>query len=72
MSDMEYEIPKLVTTVRLLESSKIHLPGDEFDPEITSYDRLVFLLSKDHVIPASGVWTDLPEPLFTDVMEERD
>ena len=71
MFEMYEEMPLLVAQVRIVEDGKVHLVGDYMDPDIMEYDRLVFILAKEFIMPVGG-WDQLPEPLFTDVMEKRD
>lgn len=72
MIEYDGDVPDLVLRVRLHENAVTFMPGDSFPHDHTSYERLVFLLAKEHIMPASADWHDLPEPLFTDVMEKRD
>ena len=56
---------------RLVEGGVVFLRGDSIIEGLIPYDRLVFLLAKEWIIPSRG-YDDLPEPYFTDVMEVRD
>lgn len=71
MVEMYENMPVLKCQIKLAEGGRVHLPQDEFEPDICEYDRLVFILAKEWVLPVGG-WMELPEPLFTDVMEKRD
>jgi len=70
MEEMYENMPTLISQVRLVEAGVIHKIGDEFEPDIVEYDRLVFVLAKEWVLPVGG-WQELPEPLFSDVDELR-
>ena len=62
---------ELVSTRRLVENAIVYNRGDVVRDELVSYDRLVFLLAKEFILPVGG-FEALDEPLFTDVMEMRD
>ena len=67
----EDEMPVLIAQLKLAEAGGIYKPGDVFNPEPLSHDRLVFVIAKEWVGVVGGL-QELPEPLFTDVMEKRD
>ena len=70
MIEMYEDMPDLIAQVRLVEAGIVHKVGDEFAPDIVDYDRLVFVLAKEWVLPVGG-WQELPEPLLSDVDELR-
>ena len=70
MIEMYEDMPDLIAQVRLVEAGIVHKVGDEFAADIVDYDRLVFVLAKEWVLPVGG-WQELPEPLLSDVDELR-
>ena len=64
-------MPALKATRRLAMGGTVFLDNDIVIPDIIEYEILVLYLAKEWVLPVGG-WQELPEPLFTDVMEKRD
>ena len=69
--EFDEEMPEIQSRVRLVEAGKIYKPGDVFDVDSVSYDRLIYILNREYVWPVGGL-QELPEPLFTDLMVTRD
>lgn len=61
----------LKATRRLVMSGVVFMNNDVVQEDIVEYDTMVMALAKGWVLPVGG-WQELPEPMFTDVMEKRD
>ena len=57
-----------IAQTKLVEGGKKYMPGDKVS---VKGDRLVFLLSKEFVLPKGG-WEKMPDDIYLAVMEARD